>query len=101
MVVPVFELMSDSLTTKQPFYMRYHLFLQYGWFLQNLGKDFIPTNMHTTVVKLFYDFERQLQSTFNPVDIFQIYHMILLCSKKLRGNTGVNNNELKIYRLDG
>jgi hypothetical protein len=31
------------------FHMRYHLFLQYGWFLQNLGKDFIPTNMHTTV----------------------------------------------------
>jgi hypothetical protein len=30
--------------------MRYHLFLQYGWFLQNLGKDFIPTNMHTTVI---------------------------------------------------
>ena len=29
--------------------MRYHLFLQYGWFLQNLGKDFIRTNMHTTV----------------------------------------------------
>ena len=29
--------------------MRYHLFLHYGWFLQNLGKDFIPTNMHTTV----------------------------------------------------
>ena len=34
---------------KQPVHMRYHLFLQYGWFLQNLGKDFIPTNMHTTV----------------------------------------------------
>ena len=34
---------------KQPFHMRYHLFLQYGWFLQNLGKDFIWTNMHTTV----------------------------------------------------
>ena len=29
--------------------MRYHLFLHYGWFLQNLGKDFIRTNMHTTV----------------------------------------------------
>ena len=28
---------------------RYHLFLHYGWFLQNHGKDFIPTNMHTTV----------------------------------------------------
>ena len=31
------------------FHMRYHLFLHYGWFLQNLGKDFIRTNMHTTV----------------------------------------------------
>ena len=30
-------------------HMRYHLFLHYGWFLQNLGKDFIQTNMHTTV----------------------------------------------------
>ena len=25
------------------------IFLQYGWFLQNLGKDFIRTNMHTTI----------------------------------------------------
>ena len=31
------------------FHMRYHLYLHYGWFLQNLGKDFIQTNMHTTV----------------------------------------------------
>ena len=31
-------------------HMRYHLFLQYGWFLQNPGKDLIPTNMHTTVI---------------------------------------------------
>ena len=29
--------------------MRYHFFLHYGWFPQNLGKDFIRTNMHTTV----------------------------------------------------
>ena len=34
---------------KQHVNMRYHLFLQYGWFLQNLRKYFIPTNMHTTV----------------------------------------------------
>ena len=34
------------------FHMRYHLFLQYGWFLQNLGKYFIRTNMHTTVALL-------------------------------------------------
>ena len=31
------------------FHMRYHLFLLYGWFLQNLGKDYIRTNMHTNV----------------------------------------------------
>ena len=35
--------------SKQPVHMRYHLFLHYKWFLQNLGKDFIWTNMHTTV----------------------------------------------------
>ena len=34
------------------FHMRYHSFLHYGWFLQNLGKDFIPTNMHTTVLPM-------------------------------------------------
>ena len=32
------------------FHMRYHFCLHYGWFLQNLGKDFIRTNMHTTVI---------------------------------------------------
>jgi hypothetical protein len=37
-----------SLDNKQPVHMRYHLFLHYGWFPQNLGKDFIRTNMHTT-----------------------------------------------------
>ena len=31
------------------FHMRYHKFLHYGWLLQNLGKDFIQTNVHTTV----------------------------------------------------
>ena len=35
--------------------MRYHLFPRYGWFLQNLGKYFILSNMHTTVliIKIF------------------------------------------------
>ena len=28
--------------------MRDHLFLHYGWFLQNPGKDLIQTNMYTT-----------------------------------------------------
>ena len=31
------------------FHMRYHFFLHYGWFLQNLGKEAVQTNMHTTV----------------------------------------------------
>ena len=34
---------------KNPIHIRSRLFLQYGWFPQNLGKDFIKTNMHTTV----------------------------------------------------
>ena len=29
--------------------MRHHFFLHYGWFLQNLGKEAVRTNMHTTV----------------------------------------------------
>ena len=40
--------------------MRYHLFLQYGWFYQNLGKDFIGTNMHTTVIKIIFDIKHEL-----------------------------------------
>ena len=29
-------------------------FLHYGWFLQNLGKEAVRTNMHTTVHMLFF-----------------------------------------------
>ena len=31
-------------------HMKQHLFFDYGWFLQNLEKGCIQTNMHTTVV---------------------------------------------------
>ena len=31
--------------------MRYHFFLHYGWFFQNLGKEGWRTFMHTTVTK--------------------------------------------------
>ena len=34
---------------KQLLHMRYHLFLKYSWFPQNLGKEAVQTNMHTTV----------------------------------------------------
>ena len=39
---------------KQP-WLSYEVsfFLHYVWFLQNLGKDFIRTNMHTTVASSF------------------------------------------------
>ena len=33
--------------------MRYHFFLHYGWFFQNLGKEAVRTFMHTTVCLLF------------------------------------------------
>ena len=29
--------------------MRYHFFLHYGWFFQNLGEEAVRTFMHTTV----------------------------------------------------
>jgi hypothetical protein len=38
--------MKDNLAV----HMRCHLFLHYDWFLQNLGKDSIPSIMHTTVL---------------------------------------------------
>ena len=44
-----FELFFLEKKTKNAFHMRYHFFLNYGWFLQNLRKYFIRTNMHTTV----------------------------------------------------
>ena len=49
---------------KQPVHMRYHLYLRYGWFLQNLEKDYIPTKMHTTVdssVKNFWEVMQSIQ----------------------------------------
>ena len=40
---------SISMKRTKGFHMRQRLFLHYGWFLQNLEKGFIRTNMHTTV----------------------------------------------------
>ena len=36
--------------------MRYHFFLHYGWFFQNLGKEAVRTFRHTTVVLGIYNF---------------------------------------------
>ena len=38
-----------------PMKISWALFLHYGWFLQNLGKDFIRTNMHMTLAKILYE----------------------------------------------
>ena len=45
--------------------MGYDLFLQYEWFLQNLGKDFIRTNMHTTVVDIIFEIQEHVISLEN------------------------------------
>ena len=43
------------------FHMRYHLFLHNGWLLQNLEKDFVRTNMHTTVsLRMTKNFTRDI-----------------------------------------
>ena len=44
------------------FHVSHHFFLYYGWFLQNLRKNFIRTNMHTTVKANKVEI---LQSAFN------------------------------------
>ena len=40
--------------------MRYHFFLHYGWFFQNLGKEGQRTFMHTTVSYLELELELEL-----------------------------------------
>ena len=37
--------------------MRYHFFLHYGWFFQNLGKGAVRTFMHTTVRSEVIEYE--------------------------------------------
>ena len=58
---------------KQPNHMRYYLFLQYGWFLQNLGKDFVQINMHTTVnLSLFEKYRQVVWKTERAFKIFYL-----------------------------
>ena len=53
--------------------MRYHFFLHYGWFFQNLEKDFIPILLHRTVIKYwirpllcFFIFEKKYNEWIKP-----------------------------------
>ena len=43
--------------------MRYHLFLHWLWFFQNLAKDFIPIVMHTTVTSHTYIHDKTLEGS--------------------------------------
>ena len=47
---------ASSLWKIQPFYMRYHFFLHYGWFFQNLGKEAVRNFMHRTVHDIFFKY---------------------------------------------
>ena len=40
---------ASSNEKKQPIHMRYHFFVHHEWFLQNLGKEAVWTNIYTTV----------------------------------------------------
>ena len=60
--------------------MRSHFFQNYEWFLQNLRKDFIRTNMHTTVISL-------ITEKWKGIVIF----------KKVEGNS--NQNGRKFLKL--
>ena len=46
------------------FHMRYHLFLHYWWFIQNLGKDFIQINNAYN-----FRFFIHLKKCFNDLDV--------------------------------
>ena len=50
-----------------------HLFLHYGWFLQNLGKDFIRTNMHTTVLCSFFSPNLGISDEIGEIAPLMIY----------------------------
>ena len=73
-------------------HIRYHLFLHYGWFLQNLGKDFIRTNMHTTVLdtsvisaKKGINYFTLTRSHVAPAIILRIFDVRKNCNLQLWG----------------
>ena len=51
-LVSHFEFKKKIMKTTLASIMRYHFFMHYGWFLQNLGEDFNRTNMHAIVVNV-------------------------------------------------
>ena len=65
----------------QPFYMRYHFFLHYGWFFQNLGKEAVRTFMHTTV-QIFQPKPRSIQNHFFRISVVCSYFLVKTVVRK-------------------
>ena len=71
--------LENDLSLRRPFWffcfifwkrpMGYHFFLYYRWLLQNLRKDFIRTNMHTTVASL----KSKAYNVFFPIIILHFW----------------------------
>ena len=58
--------------------MRYHFFLHYGWFFQNLGKEGRRTFMHTTVVLWIYNFDLDLALKLLHCTMIQFHQFLEL-----------------------
>ena len=76
--------------------MRHHFFLYYGWFLQNLRKYFIKTNMHTTVISLLFQaiacLTASVSSAPEPEASPQLFDPLQAVSPgNIGGNFGGNN----------
>ena len=68
-----FEFFFTSFQWKtQPFHMKCHFFLHYGWFFQNLGKEAVRTFMHTTVMSVM--FKKCADFTLNPIKKSFLYN---------------------------
>jgi hypothetical protein len=69
------------------FHMRYNFFLYYGWFLNNIRKDFIRTNMHTTVCRFHLisvkEFLSQMSTGVGRVDNNGQSLVIVVCEGPL------------------
>ena len=72
--------------------MRY-FFLHYGWFLQNLGKEAVRTNMHTTVI--FTKYLCTYFSTVYRLFLIRLTHYIL----QLNQNLNEPNQRIRISNL--
>ena len=70
--------------------LKYHLFLQNWWFLQNLEKGFIWTNMHTTVNQILHGIKVYFCHSFwvNIFPVFSKFKRGVICAS-VQCNQGI------------